>query len=76
MGPTTGKRKFKVYQDEVKTRHTSHWDWDYLSTEEIEALLDEQREREAVAARAKAHAGRPGLIARLLGLLRRTNRRS
>lgn len=67
-------KKFKIYQEEVKERHTSHWDWDYLSTEEIEALMDEQRQREA-ATRAAAQTGQSGLITRLRGLLRRTNRR-
>lgn len=68
-------KKFKIYQDEIKTRHTSHWDWDYLSTEELEALMDEQREREA-AAREAVQAGQSGLIARLCSLLRRASRRS
>ncbi len=70
----TRANKFKIYQDEVKERHTSHWDWDYLSTEEIEALMDEQRQREA-AARAAVDSAHPGLIARLRGLLRRASRR-
>lgn len=32
-------KKRRVYQEEVKTRHTAHWDWDYLSWEEIERRL-------------------------------------
>lgn len=67
-------KKFKIYQDEVKERHTSHWDWDYLSTEEIEALMDEQRQREA-AARAAEDSAQPVLITRLRDLLRRASRR-
>lgn len=65
-------KKFKIYHDEVKDRHTSHWDWDYLSTEEIEALLDEQRQREA--ARATTRTGRSGWLARLSGLFRPAGR--
>lgn len=75
MGRTTGKRKFKVYQEEAKTRQTSHWDWDYMSTEEIEALMAEQRDRDReAAARAESEAGQSGLIAWLRSLLRRSGR--
>ena len=35
------KKKRRVYQEEAKTRHTAHWDWDYLSWEEIERRLKE-----------------------------------
>lgn len=35
------KKKLRVYQEDVKTRHTAHWDWDYLTWEEIEQRLDE-----------------------------------
>jgi hypothetical protein len=37
---TTGKRrKLKLIRDDVKERHTSHWDLDYLSREELERLM-------------------------------------
>ena len=42
------KRKLRIYQEDVKTRHTSHWDWDYFTWEEIE-----QRLKEAGVAEAK-----------------------
>jgi uncharacterized membrane protein YukC len=35
------KKKQRVYEEEVKTRHTAHWDWDYLTWEEIEHRLKE-----------------------------------
>ncbi len=35
------KKKLRVYQEDAKTRHTAHWDWDYLSWEEIENHLNE-----------------------------------
>ena len=35
------KKKLRVYQEDVKTRHTAHWDWDYLTWEEIEQRLKE-----------------------------------
>ena len=40
------KPKFKIYQEEAKTQQTSHWDWDYMSTAELEALMQERQERE------------------------------
>ena len=35
------KRKLRIYQEGVKTRHTAHWDWDYFTWEEIEQQLKE-----------------------------------
>jgi hypothetical protein len=35
------KRKLRIYQEDVKTRHTAHWDWDYFTWEEIEQQLNE-----------------------------------
>jgi hypothetical protein len=35
------KKKRRVFQEEAKTRHTAHWDWDYISWEEIERRLKE-----------------------------------
>lgn len=35
------KKKLRVYQEDAKTRHTAHWDWDYLSWGEIENQLNE-----------------------------------
>lgn len=40
MSSTTRKRKLKIYQEEVKLRHTSHWDADYMSREEFEAYME------------------------------------
>lgn len=31
--------KFKIYQDELKLRHTTHWDLDYLGAEDFEAVM-------------------------------------
>ena len=33
------KRKLRIYQEDAKTRHTAHWDWDYLTWEQIEQQL-------------------------------------
>ena len=35
------KNKPHVIQEDVKTRHTAHWDWDYLPWKEIEQQLSE-----------------------------------
>ncbi len=31
-------KKRRVYQEEAKTRQTSHWDWDYLPLSTLERL--------------------------------------
>lgn len=36
------KRKARVFTEEVKQRQVSHWDWDYLSSDDLERLLNEQ----------------------------------
>ncbi len=71
MTRPTGRKKFKIHEDKVKTRHTSHWDWDYLSTEELDALVAERRAREAAghAAAESTPATEPAGLIR--GLLRR-----
>jgi hypothetical protein len=33
------KKKLHVIQEDVKTKHTAHWDWDYLTWKEIEQRL-------------------------------------
>jgi hypothetical protein len=35
------KKKPHVIQEDVKTRHTAHWDWDYLTWKEIEQRLSD-----------------------------------
>ncbi len=35
------KKKPRIFQEDVKTRHTAHWNWDYLTWEEIEQRLKE-----------------------------------
>ncbi len=41
MRDPVNRKKLKIYQEEVKSRHTSHWDWDYLPTQELEAAVKE-----------------------------------
>jgi len=55
------KRKLRIYQEDVKTRHTAHWDWDYFTWKEIE-----QRLKKAGVAEAKEFGanGKPREIRR------------
>ena len=39
------KRKLKVYQESSKTEQTTHWDLDYMTFAEIDALLEKTRGR-------------------------------
>ena len=34
-------RKFKIYQEDAKQRQVSHWDWDYMTTSEIDLQMGE-----------------------------------
>jgi len=43
----------KIHADEVKGRHTTHWDLDYLSVEQVHAAYESGRtddDRESVTA--------------------------
>lgn len=33
------KRMFRIFQDEVKLRHTTHWDLDTMSRSELDAYM-------------------------------------
>ena len=35
------KKKPRIIREDVKAKHTAHWDWDYLTWEEIEQRLSE-----------------------------------
>lgn len=61
------RRKPAVYEEQVKTAHTTHWDWDYLHREEIDQLFrdrarEEHTERAHVAMRLRRTALAIGLI--------------
>ncbi|MEE4377473.1 MAG: hypothetical protein V2J55_08165 [Candidatus Competibacteraceae bacterium] len=38
-GEIAKRNKMKIYMDEAKARQTTHWDLDYLTTAEIDALM-------------------------------------
>lgn len=35
----SSKRRFRIFQDEIKLRHTTHWDLDTMSRAELEAYM-------------------------------------
>lgn len=37
------RSKPRIYQEEAKTRQTSHWDWDYLPLKTLERIAREKR---------------------------------
>jgi hypothetical protein len=37
MSGTDKKKPFRIFIDDVKIRHTTHWDEDFMSREELEA---------------------------------------
>lgn len=40
MTKPENNRKQRIIREDVKDRHTSHWDLDYVSREELEILMD------------------------------------
>ena len=56
------KRQFKIYREKAKDRHVSHWDWDYVSHAELEALTVEKDE-------AGEKATSPNLLSKVLKML-------
>ena len=45
MAESNSRKRWKLYTDEVKERHTSHWDWDYMSREELDELARHNAEQ-------------------------------
>lgn len=40
------QKRAEVHTDEAKSRHTSHWDTDYMTTEQLEEAHREGREKQ------------------------------
>ena len=38
----SGKNKTRLIKEDIKDRHTSHWDLDYVSQEELERLMTQK----------------------------------
>jgi hypothetical protein len=36
--------KWKIYHEQAKSRQTSHWDWDTMTTAQIDAAIRSSRE--------------------------------
>ncbi len=54
-------RKRRVYQEEAKTRQTSHWDWDYLPHETLVRLARNDRAVQGHEQRTRAPNRKQGL---------------
>ena len=42
QAPDAVAKPKKIVREEIKDRHTSHWDMDMLSREELEALMTQK----------------------------------
>jgi len=38
-------KKIRIYKDQAKDRHTTHWDMDYLTRKEVEALYSKSKKK-------------------------------
>lgn len=38
-------KKIRIYKDQAKDRHTTHWDMDYLTRKEVEALYSKPKKK-------------------------------
>ena len=46
-------KKKRWFRDEVKDRHTSHWDLDMMSREELEAMMAGSEKKDAGGTKSK-----------------------
>ena len=46
-----GEKKNRVYFEDIKTKHTTHWDLDYLSQAELDKLYRKNRLRSGLVER-------------------------
>jgi hypothetical protein len=44
-------KKKRLFREEVKDRHTSHWDLDMMSREELEAMMAGSEKKDASGAK-------------------------
>ncbi|HIE56182.1 MAG TPA: hypothetical protein EYP90_13585 [Chromatiaceae bacterium] len=56
------EKTLTIYQEVTKTRQTTHWDLDYMTTEQIDALLASARNRNLSKKRSRAVKIVVGLI--------------
>ena len=64
------KKKLRVYQEYVETRHTAHWDWDYLTWKEIEDRLEGAGacKEKQIAQTVKSHKQRKSMFGIWVGI--------
>jgi hypothetical protein len=39
------EKKTRIYKDQAKDRHTTHWDMDYLPRKEVDALYEKSEKK-------------------------------
>ena len=66
----TQRKKLKIYVDEAKARQTSHWDLDYMTTAQIDALMAAGRQQDTETAEepTRERRGLPDLMKRIFRL--------
>jgi len=47
MSESSKKKRFRIFIADVKLRHTPHWDQDFMSREELDAVYGVQTRDEA-----------------------------
>ena len=52
------RKKWKIYQEDAKTQQTSHWDWDYMSAKEMDALMRAAQHKDQQVAEEQAKTNR------------------
>lgn len=68
-GSRTKVKKQRVYFEDLKARHTSHWDWDYLPQAELDKLLAAAKRKNAAGKSKKPVRPNPVILpAALLGM--------
>ena len=60
------EKKKRVYFEDIKSLHTTHWDLDYLSTAELEALYRTKRAESAPGDRIARWPTRRKILAAVL----------
>jgi len=59
---TPEKKNWKIYKEDIKAEHTSHWDWDYLTHAQIDALIKEAQAENPDSAEPQRRRHRRGWI--------------
>ena len=62
-------KKHRIYKEEAKDRHTTHWDMDYLPQKEVDDLYAHPREKTPLSSQKGSHdPGRMGVVLIIAGI--------